>query len=64
MSLKFNSIATDGMARRGSVETAHGTFQTPAFMAVGTAGPGQGLANDQGCATRDQGIFGNTQHPM
>ena len=37
MSLKFNLIAKDGMARRGEVETAHGTFQTPAFMAVGTA---------------------------
>ena len=37
MALKFNLIATDGNARRGSVETAHGTFQTPAFMAVGTA---------------------------
>lgn len=36
MSLKFNLIATDGNARRGSVETAHGTFQTPAFIAVGT----------------------------
>ena len=37
MALKFNLIATDGNARRGAVETAHGTFQTPAFMAVGTA---------------------------
>ncbi|MDR1207528.1 MAG: queuine tRNA-ribosyltransferase family protein, partial [Rickettsiales bacterium] len=31
MSLKFNLMCNDGNARRGSVETAHGTFQTPAY---------------------------------
>ena len=37
MSLKFDLIKTDGTARRGRVHTAHGDFETPAFMAVGTA---------------------------
>jgi len=41
-SLVENSVytpkASDGSARRGEITTAHGTFQTPAFMPVGTAG--------------------------
>ena len=38
MSLKFDLIKVDGNARRGRVHTAHGTFETPAFMNVATAG--------------------------
>ncbi|MDE5582357.1 MAG: tRNA guanosine(34) transglycosylase Tgt [Ruminococcus sp.] len=34
----FKLIKNDGKARRGEVTTAHGTFQTPCFMNVGTAG--------------------------
>ena len=33
----FKIKTTDGVARRGEVTTAHGTFQTPAFMATATA---------------------------
>ncbi len=64
MSLKFNLIATDGGARRGSVETAHGTFQTPAFMAVGTAGTVKGLTMDMVRDTGTEVILGNTYHLM
>ncbi|MBO4746189.1 MAG: tRNA-guanine transglycosylase, partial [Alphaproteobacteria bacterium] len=64
MSLKFNLIATDGNARRGSVETAHGTFQTPAFMAVGTAATVKALTMDQVAATGTEVILGNTYHLM
>lgn len=64
MSLKFNLIAKDGNARRGSVETAHGTFQTPAFMAVGTAATVKALTMDQVAATGTQVILGNTYHLM
>ena len=64
MSLKFNLIATDGNARRGSVETAHGTFQTPAFMAVGTAATVKAMTMDQVAATGTQVILGNTYHLM
>ena len=64
MSLKFNLIATDGNARRGAVETAHGTFQTPAFMAVGTAATVKALTMDQVAATGTQVILGNTYHLM
>ena len=64
MALKFNLIATDGNARRGAVETAHGTFQTPAFMAVGTAATVKALTMDQVAATGTQVILGNTYHLM
>ncbi|MFA7188167.1 MAG: tRNA guanosine(34) transglycosylase Tgt [Alphaproteobacteria bacterium] len=64
MSLKFNLIATDGMARRGSVETAHGTFQTPAFMAVGTAATVKALTMDMVRDTGTEVILGNTYHLM
>ena len=64
MSLKFNLIKTDGNARRGSVETAHGTFQTPAFMAVGTAATVKALTMDAVAATGTEVILGNTYHLM
>ncbi|MDR1361215.1 MAG: tRNA guanosine(34) transglycosylase Tgt [Rickettsiales bacterium] len=74
MSLKFNLIKNDpsphsgaaagGNARRGSVETAHGTFQTPAFMAVGTAATVKALTMDQVAATGTEVILGNTYHLM
>ena len=38
MSLGFDLLGTDGLARRGRITTAHGTVETPAFMPVGTAG--------------------------
>ena len=38
MTLRYESIATDGAARRGRVHTRRGTIETPAFMPVGTYG--------------------------
>ena len=64
MSLKFNLIATDGNARRGEVETAHGTFQTPAFMAVGTAATVKALTMGMVAGTGTEVILGNTYHLM
>ena len=32
----YKLITKDGLARRGEVKTAHGKFQTPTFMPVGT----------------------------
>ncbi|MEG0018406.1 MAG: tRNA guanosine(34) transglycosylase Tgt [Hydrogenoanaerobacterium sp.] len=34
---KYTLLKTEGAARRGSYETAHGTVQTPAFMNVATS---------------------------
>ena len=36
--VKFDLIATDGAARRGTLTLAHGKVETPAFMPVGTYG--------------------------
>jgi queuine tRNA-ribosyltransferase len=62
--LKFNLLKTDKNARRGSVETAHGTFQTPAFMAVGTAATVKACTMEQVRATGTEVILGNTYHLM
>ncbi|MEQ8806746.1 MAG: tRNA guanosine(34) transglycosylase Tgt, partial [Rhodospirillales bacterium] len=35
--MTFTVSATDGRARRGRLDTAHGPMETPAFMPVGTA---------------------------
>lgn len=36
MKIKYNLLHQDGKARYGSLETNHGTFETPMFMPVGT----------------------------
>ncbi len=64
MSLKFDLLNTDGTARRGCVHTAHGDFETPAFMAVGTAATVKALTMEQVAATGTQVILGNTYHLM
>jgi queuine tRNA-ribosyltransferase len=35
--IRFQLLAEDGAARRGRLETPHGTLETPVFMPVGTA---------------------------
>ena len=62
--LTFTIAATDGQARTGTLETAHGVVRTPAFMPVGTAGTVKGVSPE---AVRDLGadiILGNTYHLM
>ena len=51
-------------ARVGRVTTAHGTFDTPAFMPVGTRGSVKGLMPGMVAATGAQIILGNTYHLM
>jgi queuine tRNA-ribosyltransferase len=36
--VRFDVLATDGAARRGRLQLAHGTVETPVFMPVGTYG--------------------------
>src|SRR5690606_16719547 len=64
-SMRFTLQAKDkqSKARTGSIETAHGTIQTPIFMPVGTAGTVKAvhqreLVND----INAQIILGNTYH--
>ncbi|MGI9452462.1 MAG: tRNA guanosine(34) transglycosylase Tgt [Geminicoccaceae bacterium] len=60
----FELHATDGEARRGRLETAHGPIDTPAFMPVGTAATVKAMTNDMVRATGAQIILGNTYHLM
>ena len=62
--LTFQTRATDGQARLGTVTTRNGSFETPAFMPVGTQGTIKGLTPDQVAATGAGCILGNTYHLM
>ncbi|MGC6439342.1 MAG: tRNA guanosine(34) transglycosylase Tgt [Candidatus Puniceispirillaceae bacterium] len=60
----FNLITTDGMARRGTVQTGFGAVQTPAFMPVGTAASVKGMMPDAVAGTGAEIILSNTYHLM
>src|SRR5438477_1108168 len=64
--LKYELLATDphSRARIGRVGTRHGTFDTPAFMPVGTQGTIKGILPDHVTATGAQIILANTYHLM
>jgi queuine tRNA-ribosyltransferase len=54
----------DSRGRLGRVTTRHGSFETPAFMPVGTQGSVKGLTPDQIAGTGSQIILANTYHLM
>ncbi len=58
----FRLMKTDGRARRGEVRTAHGTFQTPVFMPVGTQGTVKAVSPDILETLGAEIILGNTYH--
>ncbi len=60
----FEQISTDGAARTGSLSTAHGTVQTPAFMPVGTAGTVKAMLPGSVAETGAEIVLGNTYHLM
>jgi len=60
----FALAARDGTARRGSLSTAHGSVQTPAFMPVGTAATVKGMTPEAVRGTGAEIILGNTYHLM
>ena len=64
MPLDFTVDATDGMARRGQLATAHGVVDTPAFMPVGTAATVKGMLPSSVKATGAGILLGNTYHLM
>ncbi len=61
---RFHLLATDGAARLGRLETAHGPVDTPAFMPVGTAGTVKAMLPGSVAATGAQMVLGNTYHLM
>ena len=54
--------ATSGHARALSFETAHGTFQTPMFMPVGTSATVKGVTTGQLRDLNSQVVLANTYH--
>jgi len=60
----FRVLATDGAARQGLVETAHGDVRTPAFMPVGTQAAIKGVHPATVRASGADIILGNTYHLM
>jgi queuine tRNA-ribosyltransferase len=57
-------LASDGVARRGRLMTAHGPIDTPAFMPVGTAATVKAMLPESVAATGAQVLLGNTYHLM
>jgi len=60
----FKVLASDGAARRGRINTAHGVINTPAFMPVGTAGTVKAMTSEAVAVTGAEIILGNTYHLM
>ncbi|PPQ34321.1 tRNA guanosine(34) transglycosylase Tgt [Rhodopila globiformis] len=61
---RFEVRATDGLARAGAIQTAHGPLETPAFMVVGTVGTVKAMTADAVRCTGTQCVLGNTYHLM
>lgn len=64
MTVGFTLAATDGMARAGTLHTAHGDVPTPVFMPVGTAGTVKAMTAEAVRSTGARMVLGNTYHLM
>jgi queuine tRNA-ribosyltransferase len=64
VAFSFNISSTNKAARRGRVTTAHGTFETPAFMATATAATVKAMTPDAARATGAELAICNTYHLM
>ena len=62
VALSFRVHATDGEARAGVLETAHGDIKTPAFMPVGTKATVKTLHPDEVRSLGADVILGNAYH--
>src|SRR3954470_18152221 len=60
----FTLLATDGLARRGRIDTSRGEINTPAFMPVGTVGTVKAMYPEQVRETGADILLGNTYHLM
>ncbi len=59
---EFALVATDGNARSGTLQLAHGAVETPCFMPVGTAATVKSLTPEDLHATGAQIILANDYH--
>jgi len=64
LKFKINHRSLEHAGRTGAVTTSHGSFQTPAFMPVGTRGSIKGLTPQQVCDTETEIILNNAYHLM
>ena len=62
--LTYTLIKKDGSARRGEFLTTHGSFQTPAFMPVGTYGAVKSLTPEHLSQLGAEIVLSNTYHLM
>ncbi|HVL58654.1 MAG TPA: tRNA guanosine(34) transglycosylase Tgt [Burkholderiaceae bacterium] len=60
--MRFELIRTDGSARRGRLQLAHGIVETPVFMPVGTYGAVKAMSPRELDELGAQIILGNTFH--
>ena len=60
--MRFELVKLDGAARRGRLDFARGSVETPAFMPVGTYGTVKAMTPEQLEAVGAQIILGNTFH--
>jgi queuine tRNA-ribosyltransferase len=60
----FSLTHTDGLARRGRIDTSRGEINTPAFMPVGTVGTVKAMYPEQVRETGADVLLGNTYHLM
>ncbi len=60
--VKLSILATCGAARRGRLQTAHGTIETPAFMPVGTRGAVKGMTAQELEAAGAEVMLANLYH--
>ena len=60
--MSFKITATDGAARCGVLQTAHGAIDTPVFMPVGTYGAVKGMSPAELRGLGAQIVLGNTFH--
>jgi len=62
MTLRFEQLGADSLARRGRLHFARGTVETPAFMPVGTYGTVKSLSPEEIREIGAEIILGNTFH--
>ena len=62
MTMQFDLLATDGLARSGQLQLLHGLVDTPAFMPVGTLGTVKAMTPAALAETGAQICLGNTFH--
>ncbi len=60
--MRFESLAVDGLARRGRLHLCHGTVETPVFMPVGTYGSVKAMTPRDLHEVGAEIILGNTFH--